>query len=168
MSNRRLEVFHYRQALHLMQQKQSDRAIAKSGLMGRQKAGLLRVRAVKEGWLESGAALPDDATLAAIFDTPKRQVAGPASSLEAHKEQIKEWVEQKVNGRVIHRTLSESHGYRGSYASVNRVIRRITATTPAVTTVLDFEPGHTAQIDFGKGPRLLIITPAKYKRPGSL
>lgn len=155
MSNRRLEVFHYRQALHLMQQKQSDRAIAKSGLMGRQKAGLLRARALKEGWLEPGVTLPDDATLATIFDAPKRQAAGPASSLEAHQEQIKEWVEQQVNGRVIHRALTESHGYRGSYASVNRMIRRITAAAPVVTTVLDFEPGHTAQIDFGKGPEII-------------
>ncbi len=155
MSNRRLEVFHYRQALHLMQQKQSDRAIAKSGLMGRQKAGRLRVRALKEGWLEPGVTLPDDATLAAAFDTPKRQAAGPASSLEAHRKQIKEWVGQKVNGRVIHRALAESHGYRGSYASVNRLIRRISATLPVVTTVLDFEPGHTAQIDFGKGPEVI-------------
>jgi len=35
-------VFHYRQALHSMQQGLSDRAIAKSGLMGRQKVGQLR------------------------------------------------------------------------------------------------------------------------------
>ena len=64
MSNRRLEVFHYRQALHLMQQKQSDRAIDKSGLMGREKVAQVRVLALKQGWLEPGTKLPDDATLA--------------------------------------------------------------------------------------------------------
>ena len=132
--------------------------------MGRQKAGLLRAHALKEGWLTPGAKLPDDAALAAVFDAPKRQAAGPASSLEAHHELIKEWVEQQVNGRVIHRVLTESHGYRGSYSSVNRIIRRITATTPVVTTVLDFEPGHTAQIDFGKGPEVIDHTTGEVQK----
>jgi len=155
MSNRRLEVFHYRQVLHMMQQKQSDRAIAKSGLMGREKVALVRVRALEKGWLQADTKLPDDATLAAVFDQPKRQSAGPASSLEAHHKQIQEWVEQKINGRVIHRVLCESHGYHGSYSSVHRMIRRIKADKPTVTTVLDFDPGHTAQIDFGKGPEII-------------
>jgi hypothetical protein len=54
MSNRRFEVFHYRQVLHLMQQNQSDRAIAKSGLMGRQKVSQLRLLALEKQWLEPG------------------------------------------------------------------------------------------------------------------
>ena len=41
MSYRMFEVFHYRQVLHLMQQNQSDKAIAKSGLMRRQKVSQL-------------------------------------------------------------------------------------------------------------------------------
>ena len=73
MGNRRLEVFHYRQALHLMRQKQSDRAIAKSGLMGRGKVAQVRIQALNQGWLEPGAKLPDDATLAALFDQPKKK-----------------------------------------------------------------------------------------------
>ena len=155
MSNRRLEVFHYRQALYLMQQNQSDRAIAKSGLVGRQKAGQLRAYASSKGWFEPGASLPDDATLAELFDAPKRAAAGPASSLEPHRDRIKQWVEDGINGRVVHRVLCESHGYRGSYSSVYRMMRSIKATTPVLTTVLDFAPGHTAQIDFGKGPEII-------------
>lgn len=46
MSNRRLEVCHYRQALHQMQHKISDRAIAKSRFIGRKKAGKRRCHAV--------------------------------------------------------------------------------------------------------------------------
>ena len=49
MSNRRLEVFHYRQALQQMQQGMSDRAIALGGTMGRRKAAQLRCRATAEG-----------------------------------------------------------------------------------------------------------------------
>jgi len=52
MSNRRLELNHYRQALHLMQHKQSDRAIAKRGLMRREKAAQVRTVAAELGWLK--------------------------------------------------------------------------------------------------------------------
>lgn len=155
MSNRRLEVFHYRQALLQMQQGLSDRAVAKSGVIGRDKAAQLRQQASQAGWLESGAILPDDATLAERFDAPKRAAAGPSSSLEPHRERITGWIEDGINGRVIHRVLCESHGYRGSYSSVYRMMCSIKAATPTLTTVLDFDPGHTAQIDFGKGPSLI-------------
>jgi transposase len=150
-----LEVFHYRQALHQMQQGLSDRAIAKGGLIGRQKAGLVRLRASNEGWLKPGAVLPDDATLAEVFDAPKRAAAGPPSSLEVHRERITGWVKDGINGRVVHRVLTESHGYTGSYSSVYRMMRGIKATTPVLTTVLDFAPGDTAQVDFGKGPEII-------------
>ena len=155
MSNRRLEVFHYRQALHSMQQGLSDRAIARSGLMGRLKAGQLRLLAVEKKWLEPGAVLPDDATLAELFDAPKRAAAGPSSSLEIHRDRIKQWVTDGINGRVVHRVLMESHGYRGSYSSVYRMMCSIKASTPVLTTVLDFAPGDTAQVDFGKGPEIV-------------
>ena len=83
MSNRRLEVFHYRQVLYQMQQGMSDRAIALGGTMGRRKAAQLRCKAATEGWLTPGASLPDDATLAALFITPKQGNTGPVSTLEA-------------------------------------------------------------------------------------
>jgi hypothetical protein len=127
-----LEVFHYRQALLQMQQGLSDRAVAKSGLIGRDKAAQLRQQASQAGWLEPGASLPDDATLAERFDAPKRAAAGPSSSLELHRERITSWIEDGINGRVIHRVLHDSHGYRGSYSSVYRMMCRIKAATPRV------------------------------------
>ena len=120
-------MFHYRQALHQMQQGLSDRAIAKSGLIGRQKAGQLRLRASDEGWLEPGVMLPDDTTLAAVFDAPKRAAAGPPSSLESHRDRITQWVQDGINGRVVHRVLTESYGCRGSYSSVYRMMCSIKA-----------------------------------------
>ena len=140
MSNRRLEVFHYRQALYQMQQGKSDRAIALGGTMGRRRAAQLRCFAVTEGWLTPGATLPDDATLAALFVTPKHGSSGPASTLHAHRERITQWIESGINVRVMHRTLEESHGYRGSYASVIRMVNSIKKSSPEVTTVLDFKP----------------------------
>lgn len=155
MSKRRFEMFHYRQALHQMQQGASDRAIAKTGLMGRHKLAELRSRAQTEGWLLPGAVIPDDATLDAIFLAPRHSVAGPLSTLERHRERISGWVEDGINARVIHRVLCESHGFGGSYSSTYRMVRSIKKTLPAVTTVLDFAPGESAQIDFGKGPGIV-------------
>ena len=155
MSNRRLEVSHYRQVLYLIRHGQSDRKIALRGLVGRQKARQIRSVATEQKWLEPDATLPDDATLATFFEAPKRAAAGPSSSLEAHRELLTQWVKEGINLRVIHRILNESHGYRGSYSSVHRMAKDIKGTMPEITTVLDFEPGHTAQVDFGKGPNIV-------------
>ena len=96
MSNRRLEVFRYRQVLYQMQQGMSDRAIALGGTMGRRKAAQLRCKAATEGWLTPGASLPDDATLAALFITPKQGNTGPVSTPEVHRARIAQWVESGI------------------------------------------------------------------------
>jgi len=46
--------------------------------MGREKVAQVRVLVPKQGWLEPGTKLPDDATLAALFDQSKKKSAGPA------------------------------------------------------------------------------------------
>jgi hypothetical protein len=46
MSNRRFEMYHYRQVLVRMRQGESDRQIATTGLMGRQAASRLRKQAL--------------------------------------------------------------------------------------------------------------------------
>jgi hypothetical protein len=68
MANRRFEMFHYRQVVHRMRMGESDRAIAKSKLIGRLKCAQVRAVAEKSGWLGAGP-LPDDAELAAAFET---------------------------------------------------------------------------------------------------
>jgi hypothetical protein len=49
MSNRRFEMYEYRQVIHRMRMGESDRAIAKSGLMGRIKCARLRRMAAERG-----------------------------------------------------------------------------------------------------------------------
>ena len=63
MANRRFEMYQYRQVLTRIRLGESDRAIARSGLMGREKASALREVAGREGWLEAASVMPDDATL---------------------------------------------------------------------------------------------------------
>ena len=52
MSNRRFEMYEYRQVLVQMRQGVSDRGIRRAGLMGRDKAKEVRAIALEQGWLD--------------------------------------------------------------------------------------------------------------------
>jgi len=65
-------VFQYRGVLVRMRQGDTDREIARAGLMGRPKAARLRALATEQGWLEPEAPLPDDATIAAAVGAARR------------------------------------------------------------------------------------------------
>ncbi|HPI62330.1 hypothetical protein [Zoogloea sp.] len=56
----------YRQALMRLRQGDSEREIARSGLMGRAKAARFRELACEKGWLELTRPLPADAEIAAV------------------------------------------------------------------------------------------------------
>lgn len=148
---------HYRQALMRMRQGESDRRIAEDKLMGRPRAASLRRLAVERGWLEPGAALPDDAALAADVEAVKtaRKRAAQGSSLEPHRALVTGWIAAGVEATAMHHKLVRDHGFGGHYSSVRRFVRQIAETVPRVTTVLDFAPGDTAQVDFGSGPVLI-------------
>jgi len=150
-------MFEYRQALARMRQGDSDRDIARSKLMGRPKAALLRQLANAHGWLVAERPLPDDSELAAVLPTPgtSKQCV---SSLQDHREQIQAWVHSGVQGTTIHAALVRKHGFGGSYSAVRRMLQSIRADEPvAATMILDFDPGEAAQVDFGAGP---LITDA--------
>ena len=59
-------MFQYRQVLVRLRQGDSDRDIARSGLMGRPKVAVFRLLADAQGWLKAEAPLPDDAAIAAV------------------------------------------------------------------------------------------------------
>ena len=150
-------MFEYRQVLVRMRQGDSDRDIARSGLMGRKKAAGLRDVAAAQGWLDKDSPLPEDGAVAALIPKPK-VAASCVSSLEAHRSRIEQWVAAGVDGTTIHAALRRTHGYEGSYSSVRRIVRAIhEAMPPAATMILDFDPAEAAQIDFGAGP---VITDA--------
>ncbi len=62
MSNRRFEMYEYRQVIYRMRLGESNRTIAKAGLIGRKKAAELRRIAQAQGWLNKGP-LPEDSFL---------------------------------------------------------------------------------------------------------
>jgi len=153
MGNRRFEMHQYRNILVRMRLGESDRDIAKAGLMGRRKAREVRSRAREAGWLELDHPLPDNATLAATFgtSTPK---ASTTSSVAPYAEEIGQWREAGVSGVVILRALQNKHGFTGHYSSVRRFLQQLEVSHPKPTVILDFAPGEAAQVDFGSGPKL--------------
>jgi len=149
MSKRRFEMYQYRQVLLRMRQGDSDREIARSGLMGRPKAAAVRAVAQGQGWLEPAAPLPDDAALAQVFTAPPRP-ASCVSTLEPFRGQLEQWLRAGIQGTTIHRALCRDHGFTGSYSAVRRFVQAHAAAQPVATTMrLDFAPGDAAQVDFG-------------------
>jgi transposase len=152
-------MFQYRQVLVRLRQGDSDRDIARSGLMGRPKVALFRALAETEGWLAPEAALPDDAAIAALMG-PARRASSTISTVEPYRAQVERWAAQGIGGVAIHAALAREHGYRGSYSAVRRMLAGIRASLPPQTTVpLYFAPAEAAQVDFGAGP--FLFDPAR-------
>lgn len=154
MANRRFEMHQYRHILSRMRLGETDRRLAKSGLLGRKKAAQLRLVFAGAGWLDSAQPLPDDAAIEAALESPAPRVS-PHSSVLPYEEQILAWRKQGVQGVAIHQALVRKHGFAGHYSAVRRFLQRIEKTSPKPTVILDFLVGEAAQVDFGAGPKLL-------------
>lgn len=90
MANRRFEMFVYRQVLTRMRLGDTDRAIARAGLMGRRKAAELRKVAQGAGWLDPALPLPEDAQLSQrLVRRPDK--ASSVSLAEPFRERITQW-----------------------------------------------------------------------------
>jgi transposase len=153
MSNRRFEMYHYRQLLARMRQGDSDRDIARSKLMGRRKIAHVRQIAEEHGWLDPAVPLPDDAGLAEVFGRERNLPPRCVSTLEPWREQIARWHAAGIGGTAIHAALRRNHGYAGSYSSMQRFLSHlVNECEPDVPLRLEFAPGEASQIDFGAGP----------------
>lgn len=157
MANRRFEMHDYRQILGLMRSGQSDRTIGKSGLVGRKKAGELREIAEACDWLNLDTPLPEDAVLAKILDPPSENSLNQVSLVAPYHEEVEQWAMRGIYGTTIHDALVRKYGFEGSYSSVRRYLQGLKGQLPEATTVLEFQPGEAAQIDFGTGPRITDV-----------
>jgi transposase len=155
MSNRRFEMYQYRQVLVRIRQGDSNRVIARSGLMGRNKVAEVRLLAKEQGWLNPDRPLPDDTELAQYFDHQQPLPSSCISSLEPWRIQITEWHAAGIAGTTICSALARNHGFKGSYSAVHRFVRQLAeAQLPEVPLRLCFQAGEAAQVDFGAGPTI--------------
>jgi transposase len=152
MANRRFEMYQYRQVIHRMRMGETDRAIARSKLMGRLKCAQVRAVAEQKGWLQD-IPLPDDQVLAEAFKKTTKNITQD-SLCQPYEKQIEKWFDAGIQGTTIHRALVDQFGFTGSYSSVRRLLKRLHKEKPDVSCMLDFEPAEAAQVDFGKGPTI--------------
>lgn len=146
-------MYQYRQVLGRMRQGDSDRVIARSGLMGRRKAAQVRMVAQERGWLAADAALPDDAELAAVLGRKEALPANCTSTVEPWRAVVTAWHAAGVQHSTIHGKLRDEHGFQGSYSAVNRFVGHLESEKEvAVSPRLVFKPAEAAQVDFGAGP----------------
>ncbi len=157
MGNRRFEMHDFRHIISRMRLGESDRQIAKAGIMGRNKAADIREIAEKHDWLNPLSPFPSDEEISKIL-LNKSSLPSQPSSVDPFANEVKTWLEQRISGTVIHRTLLEKYGYEGSYSSVRRHIQNLKKSqAPEATTMLDHEPGDAAQVDFGAGPVIIDV-----------
>lgn len=163
MGNRKFEMHEYRHILARMRQGESDRQLAKIGLIGRNKASKLRKTALRHSWLELTSPFPDNQELAKILSPPAAQQQ--ASSLSPFAKEVKNWHNQGISGTVIPRTLQDKYGFNGSYSAVRRFLKKLQKNKPPEATVmLNHVPGDSAQVDFGAGLRIIdVFTGEEFK-----
>jgi transposase len=78
------------------------------------------------------------------------------STVEPYREQVEQWCEENRSIKAIW-ILLQRRGYPGSYGSVRRFVKRLTADkqVPDVTVRVERPPGDEAQVDFGYAGKLL-------------
>jgi len=159
MSNRRFEMYEVRQVLVRMRQGDSDRVLAKAGIVGRRKAAEIRRIATANGWLDAAVPLPDNEVLSQLLgvrSSPTVVSSTSQSSVEPYRDQVKAWADQGVQSTTIYKALVRNHQFTGGYSSVYRFVCSLRPSNPPKATVkLDFAPGEAAQVDFGTGPRFV-------------
>lgn len=73
------------------------------------------------------------------------------SRAAVHDSIIRQKLKKSQNARSIYQDLYVEEGYRGSYNSVKRYVRKLKEATPKLYARLETLPGEEAQVDFGKG-----------------
>lgn len=111
MGRRRIEMFQYRQVLVRLREGDSDRQIARSGRMGREKVASFRGLAMRDGWLDAERPMPTEKVIAAAVGTARR-ARSTVSTVEPWREQIAGWLDQGVQGKANHAALCRDHSLR--------------------------------------------------------
>lgn len=145
----RLHMNFLRDLVHRLRVGESERRIAQDLGISRPTVHRYHELAKREGYLDPGSPMPDDATLAAALGEPPRPPRVP-SSLEPYAETVQRLLDQRVEMTAMFARLRDDYGYTGSYSSVRRYVHQICPPEPAEAVVrVHTAPGEEAQVDFG-------------------
>lgn len=75
--------------------------------------------------------------------------AGRPSACEPYRQRIETLLERGLTADRIWRELRDEHGFKNSYESVKRFVRKLTTAVPKRVWRMECEPGEEAQVDFG-------------------
>lgn len=98
MGRRRFEMFQYRQVLVRLREGDSERVIARDGLMGREKVAAFRALSRAQGWLELDVPLPEESAIAAAVGQARRARTTISSAIP-WEPLIAAWLERGVQVR---------------------------------------------------------------------
>lgn len=146
----KLNVHQVQEIVHRLRKGQSERSIVRDLGCGRGTVRRYGHLAQERGFLVDSAPLPSledlEAASAPLFNPRRSNI----STVEPYRSVVKKLLEDKVEVTAIHRRLSRSHGYTGSYGSVLRFVRSIAPlSVPEVVVRVETAAGKQAQVDFG-------------------
>jgi hypothetical protein len=148
-------MYEYRQVIYCKRTGQSDRTIAKGGLIGRLECAHVREAAKRHGWVDDTVPLPDDQQLAQALGSENDPNRSQQSlSLVHEAAHVGKWFEEGIWTMSIYQTLVDQFGFGGSYSPVRHLVQKIRSQNPKVTCILDSGPSEVAQVDFAKGPMI--------------
>ena len=102
---------------------------------------------------------------AAPVETLSPPAKGSASACEPHREFIESWLSKGRNAKAIFQDMADDCGFRGSYQSVKRFVRKLQGDTNSqARAVITTEPGEEIQVDYGSGPMVRDAITGKYRR----
>lgn len=76
---------------------------------------------------------------------------GPPSLCKPFQSVIEQKLDAGLCAKRIWQDLAAEHGFKGSYASVKRFVRRLGKASPLPFRRMECEPAQEAQVDFGQG-----------------
>ena len=127
---------------------QSERGIAKDLGHSRHTVRHYHYLAQEKGYLDVHRDVPDPAELLQEIG-PTSSAPVIVSTVEPYRSVVESLLKANVEMATIHSRLVREHGYRGSYSSVKRFVRRLHPKLPEICVRIETPPGRQAQVDFG-------------------
>jgi transposase len=96
---------------------------------------------------------------------PEQGGKRPSGASEAYREMIELGLSRGRNAMGIWQDLVDGHGFRSSYQSVQRFVRKLRgAASPEARVIIETKLGEEAQVDYGTGPMVRDPDTGKYRR----
>lgn len=121
-------MFHYREVIERLRRNEGRRLIQAALRMGPRKIDEIRRLAKEKNWLDPATELPTEEEIMAAVTASRKSPEAQISKVEPFRELVLGWIKRKFEAQTIWSHLNRNHGYTGSYSSVRRFVRKLSAT----------------------------------------